>query len=164
MCALPIFTALPLRRRFACFFCALQLLGPRGLMPNPKLGTVTMAVKEAVSAAKKGQAEFRTEKRGIVMAGVGKASFPAAQLKDNLRSFLLAVNDAKPEGLKGAYMRSATLSSTMGVGVTLDMAVVDPASPRFMEAMPLSASAAGLAAAAAGAGAPAAAASASATA
>lgn len=118
-------------------------------MPNPKLGTVTMAIKEAVSAAKKGQAEFRTEKRGIVMAGVGKASFPAAQLRDNLRSFLLAVNDAKPEGLKGTYMRSATLSSTMGVGVTLDMAVLDPASPRFMEPMPVSAGASAVAAAAA---------------
>lgn len=128
-----------------------RLLGPRGLMPNPKLGTVTLAVKEAVSAAKKGQAEFRTEKRGIVMAGVGKASFPLASLRDNLRAFLLAVNDAKPEGLKGTYMRSATLSSTMGVGVTLDMAIVDPASPRFMEPMPVSAGAAAVASAAAAA-------------
>lgn len=110
-----------------------RVLGPRGLMPNPKLGTVTMAVKEAVQAAKKGQAEFRAEKRGIVSAGIGKVSFSLQELKENLRAFALAVGDQKPEGLKGSYIRTATLSSTMGPGIPVDIAFVDPTSPRFME-------------------------------
>ena len=112
---------------------AARLLGPRGLMPNPKLGTVTPAVGDAVAAARRGQAEFRAEKRGIVMAAIGKASFPPSALRDNLRALLLAIGDARPEGLKGAYMRSATLRSTMGPGLPLDMRFVDPSSALFMK-------------------------------
>lgn len=108
-----------------------QILGPRGLMPNPKLGTVTLAVREAILAAKRGQAEFRAEKRGVVMAGVGKVTFAPGELRDNLRSFMLALGDHKPEGLKGAYFRSAVIKSTMGPGIPVDISVVDPASPRF---------------------------------
>ncbi len=112
----------------------MQILGPRGLMPNPKLGTVTTAVREAVLAARRGQAEFRAEKRGIVSAGIGKTSFSPADLRDNLRAFLLALYDARPEGFKGAYFRQAVLSSTHGPGIPLDLPVVDPASTRFMDA------------------------------
>ncbi len=103
-------------------------------MPNPKLGTVTMNVKEAVASAKRGQAEFRAEKRGLVSAAVGKLSFPAADLRNNIRAFLLALYDARPEGFKGAYFRAAFLSSTHGAGLPLEVPVLDPASPRFMEA------------------------------
>lgn len=110
---------------------AAQILGPRGLMPNPKLGSVTLAVREAVAAAKRGQAEFRAEKRGVVMAGVGKASFAVGDLRENIRAFMLALGDQKPEGLKGAYFRSAFIKSTMGPGIPVDVSIVDPASPRF---------------------------------
>jgi large subunit ribosomal protein L1 len=103
-------------------------------MPNPKLGTVTMNVRDAVAAAKKGQAEFRAEKRGIVMAGIGKVSFAPGDLRENLRSFLLSLGDAKPEGLKGAYIRSGVLKSTMGPGIPLDPARLDPTSNVFMDA------------------------------
>lgn len=121
-------------------------------MPNPKLGTVTLNVREAVTAAKRGQAEFRVEKRGIVMAAVGKVSFAGGDLRDNLRAFLLAVSDARPEGIKGTFMKSAVLRSTMGPGIPLDMAFVDPSSPRFMEAAaPVAAAVAGAAGAAAAA-------------
>jgi hypothetical protein len=111
----------------------LQILGPRGLMPNPKLGTVTLNVKDAVAAARKGQAEYRVEKRGIVMAGIGKVSFTPAQLRDNLRSLMLSISDQKPEGVKGAFIRSATIRSTMGPGIPLDLTTADPSSGRFME-------------------------------
>lgn len=100
-------------------------------MPNPKMGTVTLAVREAVAAAKRGQANFRAEKRGVVMAGVGKASFAPGDLRENLRAFMLALGDQKPEGLKGAYFRSAVIKSTMGPGIPVDVSIVDPASPRF---------------------------------
>lgn len=100
-------------------------------MPNPKLGSVTLAVREAVAAAKRGQAEFRAEKRGVVMAGVGKASFAVGDLRENIRAFMLALGDQKPEGLKGAYFRSAFIKSTMGPGIPVDVSIVDPASPRF---------------------------------
>jgi large subunit ribosomal protein L1 len=112
---------------------SLQILGPRGLMPNPKLGTVTLAVKEAVLAARRGQAEFRGEKRGIVSAGVGKVSFGAPELRDNIRAMLMALYDARPEGFKGQYMRAAFLSTTRGAGLPLDLAVVDPSSPTFLK-------------------------------
>jgi len=105
-------------------------------MPNPKLGTVTMAVKEAVAAARRGQAEFKVEKRGILMTGFGKVSFTHAELRDNARALLLAINDLKPEGVKGSFMRWAVVRSTMGPAVPLDMAVIDPTNPRFMESMP----------------------------
>ncbi len=98
-----------------------KILGPRGLMPNPKLGTVTMDVKGAVSAAKSGQVEFRAEKAGIVHAGVGKASFEDEKLVENIRAFVDAIQKAKPAGAKGTYVKKAALSSTMGPGVRVDV-------------------------------------------
>ena len=98
-----------------------KILGPRGLMPNPKLGTVTQDVEAAVKAAKGGQIEFRVEKAGIVHAGIGKASFSEAQIAENLQSFLDALQRAKPSGAKGTYMKRATLSSTMGPGVKINL-------------------------------------------
>jgi large subunit ribosomal protein L1 len=99
-----------------------KILGPRGLMPNPKLGTVTMDVKGAVSAAKAGQVEFRAEKAGIVHAGVGKASFDPAKLEENIRAFVDAIQKAKPTGAKGTYLQKVSLSSSMGPGVRVDIA------------------------------------------
>ena len=98
-----------------------KVLGPRNLMPNPKVGTVTMDVKEAVEAAKGGQVQFKAEKAGVVHAGVGKASFSADQLADNVRAFVDAVNKAKPTGAKGPYMKKVSISSTMGPGVSIDV-------------------------------------------
>lgn len=98
-----------------------KILGPRGLMPNPRLGTVTMDVKGAVTAAKGGQVEFRAEKAGIVHAGVGKASFADESLAQNVRAFVDAIQKAKPTGAKGTYLKKAALSSTMGPGVHLDL-------------------------------------------
>jgi len=99
-----------------------KILGPKGLMPNPKLGTVTPDVKAAVAAAKGGQVQFRAEKAGIVHAGVGKASFDEAALSENVRAFVAAINQAKPAGAKGTYIRKAALTSTMGPGLQLDLA------------------------------------------
>ncbi len=98
-----------------------KVLGPRGLMPNPKLGTVTANVAEAVKAAKGGQVEFRAEKAGIVHAGVGKASFSEAALVENLKAFIGAISRAKPTGVKGSYIKKISLSSTMGPGVKLEL-------------------------------------------
>ena len=98
-----------------------KILGPRGLMPNPKLGTVTMDVRGAVQAAKSGQVEFRAEKAGIVHAGVGKASFDDERLVENIRAFVDAIQKAKPSGAKGTYLKKAALSSTMGPGIHLDI-------------------------------------------
>ncbi len=99
-----------------------KILGPRGLMPNPKLGTVTMDVKGAVGAAKSGQVEFRAEKAGIVHAGIGKASFDEQKLVENIRAFVDAIQKAKPAGAKGTYVKKAAISSTMGPGVRVDVA------------------------------------------
>jgi len=99
-----------------------KVLGPRGLMPNPKLGTVTNDVAEAVKAAKGGQVEFRAERRGIVHAGVGKASFGEEALVENVRAFVDAINRAKPSGAKGSYIKKITLTSTMGPSVRVDLA------------------------------------------
>ena len=101
-----------------------KILGPRGLMPNPKLGTVTMDVKGAVSAAKSGQVEFRAEKAGIVHAGIGKASFDDAKLLENIRALADAVQKAKPTGAKGTYLQKAALSSSMGPGVRVDVSSI----------------------------------------
>ena len=98
-----------------------RVLGPRGLMPNPKLGTVTPNVREAVEAAKGGQVQFRVEKAGIVHAGIGKASFAADHLVANAKAFVDAINKAKPTGAKGTYLKRASLSSTMGPGVKVEV-------------------------------------------
>ena len=98
-----------------------KVLGPRNLMPNPKVGTVTMDVEAAVKAAKGGEVQFKAEKAGVVHAGVGKASFDEAKLVENVRAFISAVSKAKPAGAKGTYMKKIALSSTMGPGVTLDV-------------------------------------------
>ena len=98
-----------------------KVLGPRNLMPNPKVGTVTMEVKEAVEAAKGGEVQFKVEKAGIVHAGVGKVSFEAAKLAENVRAFVDAVSKAKPSGTKGTYMKKVALSSTMGPGVSISI-------------------------------------------
>ena len=98
-----------------------KILGPRGLMPNPKLGTVTNDVAEAVQAAKGGQVQFRAEKAGIVHAGVGKASFSDDALLENVKAFVDAVNRAKPSGAKGTYIKKVALSSTMGPSVKVDV-------------------------------------------
>ena len=99
-----------------------KVLGPRGLMPNPKLGTVTADVAQAVKDAKGGQIEFRVEKMGIIHAGVGKASFDEAAIAENVKTFIDALNKAKPSGAKGTYLKRASISSTMGPGVKLDIA------------------------------------------
>jgi len=104
-----------------------QVLGPRGLMPNPKVGTVTMDIANAVAAAKGGSVEFRVEKAGIVHAGVGKASFSAEKLAENIRAFVDSVSKAKPQGSKGTYMERMAISSTMGPGVKVDISSVNNA-------------------------------------
>ena len=101
-----------------------KILGPRGLMPNPKVGTVTMDVKSAVNDAKGGAVEFRVEKAGIVHAGIGKASFDAELLSANIKAFADAVVKAKPAGAKGTYVQKVAVSSTMGPGVKVDPASV----------------------------------------
>ncbi len=98
-----------------------KVLGPRNLMPNPKVGTVTIDVTEAVKAAKGGEVQFRAEKGGVVHAGIGKASFNEKQLVENVNAFIDAVAKAKPTGTKGSYMKGITLSSTMGPGVTVNI-------------------------------------------
>ena len=98
-----------------------KILGPRGLMPNPRLGTVTMDVAGAVRAAKAGQVEFRAEKAGIIHAGIGRASFEEAKLLENIRALVDAVQKAKPAGAKGTYLQKVALSSTMGPGVRVDV-------------------------------------------
>tara|TARA_R110002072_G_scaffold141194_1_gene286402 strand:+ start:1427 stop:2128 length:702 start_codon:yes stop_codon:yes gene_type:complete len=99
-----------------------KILGPRGLMPNPKLGTVTMDVTKAIEDAKGGQVEFRVEKAGVVHAGVGKASFDESKLVDNVRAFFAAIAKAKPTGAKGTYIKRVSMSSTMGPGLHVDVA------------------------------------------
>jgi large subunit ribosomal protein L1 len=98
-----------------------KVLGPRNLMPNPKVGTVTMDVAEAVQNAKGGEVQFKAEKAGVVHAGVGKASFDDGKLAENVRAFVAAVNKAKPTGAKGTYVKKISLTSTMGPGVSIDV-------------------------------------------
>ena len=99
-----------------------KILGPRNLMPNPKVGTVTMDVKTAVEAAKGGEVQFKVEKAGVIHAGVGKVSFGDEKLAQNIRAFVDAVSKAKPAGAKGTYLKKVSLSSTMGPGVSVDLA------------------------------------------
>src|SRR3954471_8982565 len=101
-----------------------KILGPRGLMPNPRLGTVTMDVKGAVQAAKGGQVEFRAEKAGIIHAGIGKVSFEEDKLLENARALADAVQKARPTGAKGTYMRGAAVSSTMGPGISVEVSTL----------------------------------------
>ena len=98
-----------------------KVLGPRGLMPNPKLGTVTQDVEGAVKAAKAGEVQFRVEKAGVVHAGIGKASFEVEKIAQNAQAFLDAIQKARPSGAKGTYMKKVTMSSTMGPGVFIDI-------------------------------------------
>ncbi len=102
-----------------------KVLGPRNLMPNPKVGTVTMDVEAAVKAAKGGEVQFKAEKAGVVHAGFGKASFDEAKLIENVKAFIGAVAKARPAGAKGAYMNKINISSTMGPSVTLDIAAAN---------------------------------------
>jgi large subunit ribosomal protein L1 len=101
-----------------------KVLGPRGLMPNPKLGTVTADVEKAVKEVKGGQVEFRTEKTGIVHAGIGKASFSEQQIAENVKAFFDAITKAKPAGAKGTYVKKVSLSSTMGPGLKLELSTI----------------------------------------
>ncbi len=101
-----------------------KILGPRGLMPNPKLGTVTQDIGAAVAAAKRGQIQFRAEKAGILHAGIGKASFSHDQLVENVRAFVGAVSRAKPSGVKGTFLKKVALTSTMGCGIRVEVASV----------------------------------------
>ncbi len=106
-----------------------QILGPRGLMPNPKVGTVTPNVAEAVKNAKAGQVQYRTDKAGIVHATIGRASFEVEALRENLQALLEALNKAKPASAKGIYMKKVALSSTMGIGVRVDQASLQTPQP-----------------------------------
>jgi large subunit ribosomal protein L1 len=101
-----------------------KVLGPRGLMPNPKLGTVTANIAEAVKAAKGGQVEYRTEKAGIIQAGIGKASFAEQAIVDNVRAFVGAISRSKPPGVKGTFVKKVCLSSTMGPGLKLELSSI----------------------------------------
>ena len=103
-----------------------KVLGPRGLMPNPKLGTVTPNVADAVAKAKAGEVQFRAEKAGIVHAGIGKLSFSPDQLAENVRAFVGAIQTAKPSGAKGTFIQKVSISSTMGPGIKLDLASAQP--------------------------------------
>jgi large subunit ribosomal protein L1 len=104
-----------------------KILGPRGLMPNPRLGTVTMDVRGAVTAAKSGQVEFRAEKAGIIHAGIGKVSFEDGKLAENARALADAIQRAKPTGAKGTYVKKVSISSTMGPGIRVDVATLGTA-------------------------------------
>ena len=98
-----------------------KTLGPKGLMPNPKLGTVTAEVKEAVEAAKSGQVQYRAEKTGIVQAGVGKVSFGSEKLVENVNTFIEAIQKSRPSGAKGTFVKNISISSTMGVGINVNI-------------------------------------------
>jgi large subunit ribosomal protein L1 len=106
-----------------------QILGPRGLMPNPKVGTVTPKVADAVKNARAGQVQYRTDKAGIVQCTIGRASFAPDQLKTNLLALIEALNKAKPQGTKGIYLKKVSVSSTMGAGVRVDTASLTQQAP-----------------------------------
>ena len=109
-----------------------KLLGPKGLMPNPKMGTVTKDVAKAVKTSKAGAVQFRVEKKGIVQASVGKVSFTKEKLLENIRSMMVAIGDCKPEGIKGKYYLVGHIKSTMGRSVPVEVATIDPTNGRFM--------------------------------
>lgn len=109
-----------------------RILGPRGLMPSPKMGTVTQDVKSAVKNAKAGAVKFKVEKQGVLHITVGKRSFEDQQLLENIRAVMIAIMDAKPEGLKGKYFKKASISTTMGKGINLQIQTIDPGHGRFM--------------------------------
>jgi len=109
-----------------------KILGPRGLMPNPKMGTVTKDVAKAIKAARAGTVQFRVEKNGIIQAGIGKVSFSIEKLVENIRSLMVAIADVKPENYKGKYILSASLCSTMGPGVPIELGTIEPSSAKFM--------------------------------
>lgn len=109
-----------------------KLLGPKGLMPNPKLGTVTKDVVRAIKEAKAGSVQFKVERKGIIMAGIGKASFSDEMILENIKSFMVALSDYKPEGFKGKYFKRVHVTSSMGPGLELDVSSVDPSNSRFM--------------------------------
>ena len=109
-----------------------RILGPRGLMPNPKLGTVTKQVGDAVKSSKAGAIQFRVEKKGIIHAGIGRVSFSEEKIAENIRSLMTSIADSKPEGLKGSFFAKASLSSSMGPGVPVELTSVDPSSTKFM--------------------------------
>jgi large subunit ribosomal protein L1 len=98
-----------------------KILGPKGLMPNPKLGTVTLDIKSAVEAAKSGQVQYRAEKTGIVQAGIGKASFGPDKLIENVNSFVEAIQKSRPSGAKGTFIKKISISSTMGAGINVNI-------------------------------------------
>ena len=106
-----------------------QILGPRGLMPNPKVGTVTPDVATAVKNARAGQVQYRTDKGGIVQCTIGRASFEPEQLKSNLLALIEALNKARPQGTKGIYLKKVSVSSTMGAGVRIDTSTLAQAAP-----------------------------------
>lgn len=108
-----------------------KILGPKGLMPNPKLGTVTKEIAKAVKSAKSGAVQFRCDKTGIIHAGIGKISFNNDSLFENIKAFMLAIGDAKPEGFKGQYIKTVHVSSTMGPSLPIEVSSVDPSSPKF---------------------------------
>jgi len=115
-----------------------RVLGPRGLMPNPKMGTVTKDVAAAVKSAMAGQVQFKADRFGMVHVGVGKVTFETAALLENIRVLMVALSNAKPEGAKGKYLKGVHVTSTMGKAVPVEVATVDPRSSRFMfEAAPL---------------------------
>jgi large subunit ribosomal protein L1 len=101
-----------------------KVLGPKGLMPNPKVGTVTPNIAQAVKDAKAGSVEFRVQKEGIIHAGVGKASFSEADIEKNVRAFIGAIVKARPSGAKGTYLKKVAISSTMGPGVRIDVSTI----------------------------------------
>lgn len=112
---------------------AARILGPRGLMPNAKVGTLTSDVASGIKAMKAGQVNYRAEKNGIIHAGIGKASFTDKALLENIQAFMMAILNAKPEGQKGKYIKAAHMCSTMGKGFELDVKTIDPSSAHFMK-------------------------------
>lgn len=109
-----------------------KILGPRGMMPNPKVGTLTSNVARAVEDAKGGSVTFKVQKQGVINLGIGRVSFPKEQLIENIRATMTAITDLKPDNFKGKYLEGVSINSTMGPGLEVERATVDPSNPRFM--------------------------------